>query len=325
MDKFTVGILGLGNIGMLYDYDNRDSETFVSHAKSFSNHPNFELKYLIDVDENKRKLAEERFGENSRVLTSIKGINQFPDVFVLAASPEVNAKVFDEFKDNKEIKLFILEKPFWNSKFKYNSLIKYSQKCVINYFRKYIPLFNDIKNNIQLNNFGKPQGIHIWYSKGLRNNGSHLIDFINYLFEGNFDLATIKIIDKINDFSKNDLSISFNVRYHYMGNCFSIMFQAANEKYFSLIEMDIIFESARFRFYDFGEKVEIFKVERDPIFKNYKNMISKEILNSKINKYGYYMCDYINNVLLKKVQNISSLKHEYEVYKVIEAVRKEVK
>jgi len=323
MVKFTVGIIGLGNIGMLYDYDREDNVNFLSHAKSFFYHPNFDLKYLIDKDTNKLELAKKKYGTHVRLLSSINGIKSYPDIIVLAASPEANLKIFEKIKDKEEIKLFLIEKPFWDPSMTYDSYAKYSNRCVINYFRKYIPFFVDLKDKIKNNIFGKALGVHVWYSKGLRNNGSHMIDFINYFFGSEYNMNTIKVINSINDYTNEDLSISFSVDYYYDNYKFPAILQVANEKYFSLIEFDLVFEKARYRIFDFGAKVEIYKVEKDPIFQNHKNLISKEIQNIDINKYGYYMCNYIRDLLLNKVDNISSLKNEYEVYKIINLVKNE--
>lgn len=322
MVKFTVGIIGLGNIGMLYDYDREDNVNFLSHAKSFFYHPDFNLRYLIDIDNNKLKLAKKRYGNHVRLLSSINDIKSFPDIIVLAASPDVNLKLFEKIKDKEEIKLFLIEKPFWDPSMMYDSYAKYSNKCVINYFRKYIPFFVDLKDKIKNNVFGKALGVHIWYSKGLRNNGSHMIDFINYFFGPKYNVNTIKVIDSINDYSDEDLSMSFSIDYYYNNNKFPVILQVANEKCFSLIEFDLLFEKARYRIFDSGDKVEIYKVEKNPIFQNYKNLVSKEIQISNINKYGYYMCNYLSDLLTNKVENISSLKNEYEVYKVIYSVKR---
>jgi len=321
MVKFTVGIIGLGNIGMLYDYDIKDNFNFLSHARSFFYHPDFDLRYLIDIDNNKLKLAKKRYGNHVKLLSSIDAIKSFPDIIVLAALPEVNLKIFEKIKDKEEIKLFLIEKPFWDPSMAYDSYAKYSNKCVINYFRKYIPFFVNLKDKIKNNVFGKVLGVHIWYSKGLRNNGSHMIDFVNYFFGPKYDVNTIKIIDSINDYSDKDLSISFSINYYYNNNKFPVILQVANEKCFSLIEFDILFEKARYRIFNSGGKIEIYKVEKNPILKNYKNLVSKEIQISNINKYGYYMCNYLRDLLTNKVNNVSSLKNEYEVYKVIYSVK----
>ena len=56
---YTVTIIGLGNIGLLYDIDrDSDSKEFLSHTRSAFFHKNFEIKYLVDKDLSKLELAK---------------------------------------------------------------------------------------------------------------------------------------------------------------------------------------------------------------------------------------------------------------------------
>ena len=61
--------------------------------------------------------------------------------------------------------------------------------------------------------------------KGLRNNGSHIIDLINYLFGDNYDLNSIKIIDIVDDYIKNDKSISFQLTLNIIKIIFQLSFK----------------------------------------------------------------------------------------------------
>jgi len=324
MTKTTVGILGLGNIGMMYDYHHQDRENYYSHAKSFYDHPDFDLKYLIDPDVEKLLAGEKRYGDTATTCRDVLEIDTLPEILVLAADQAVNRYVFSQLNERKEVKLFILEKPFWNSELDYADLESYSEKCIVNYPRKYLPRLNQIRTEIQAGAYGKPLGGHLWYSKGLRNNGSHLIDLINYLLGGQYDLESVQVFHQVFDYLEEDQSIGFSIEYQLDGKQFPVIFQTGNEKNFSLIELDIIFEKSRFRFYHFGEKVETYRVEKDPVLHNYTNLISSDQINLEANKYGYFMCDYIRDFLKDKVSNISSLENEYMVFNVIDSVRKEL-
>ncbi|HBS47699.1 TPA: hypothetical protein DEO28_05045 [Candidatus Dependentiae bacterium] len=321
--KYSVAIVGLGNIGMLYDYNQPDNDNYLTHTKSFDHHADFEIKYLVDVNKEKNTLAKLRYPK-AIVVDDLEKISKFPDIVVLSSIPSVNYQIFNKLKDREEIKLFVLEKPFWNSDLVYSDVKKYSKKCVVNYIRKYIPFYQQLKLNILKNIYGKPLGIHIWYSKGLRNNGSHLIDILNYLFDSVYDLESIKIINFVNDYKEQDLSISFSVKYEYKAHKFPVFFQASDERFFSLIEFDIVFEKKRFRFFDFGNQVEIYEVENDHVFSGYKNLVGKQILNIDMNKYGYHMCDYLSKLLKCEVDNFSSLDNEFQIYKLIKAVNEKV-
>lgn len=325
MKKYNVGIIGLGNIGMLYDYYDYTENLYLSHAKSFYDHPLFDLQFLIDIDTQKLELAKKRFGAGVNYLKSVDQINILPEILVLSSLSEVNLNIFKLLKDNQNIKLFLIEKPFWTASISDEQFLPYSSKCFINYFRKYLPFFQNLRKEIKSNAFGLPISCHIWYSKGLRNNGSHLIDLCNYLFDSSFNLDSTRITDVLNDYRDNDPTVSFSIKYNIEGKGFPVLFQAADERLFSLIEVDLLFEKSRFKITDFGGKIEISKVEKDPVFPGYKNLIIDRIEDSDINKYGKYMCNYLYELLSGHQKNISSLNDEKNIYSVINNIQNKLK
>jgi len=322
MNKYTVTIIGLGNIGMMYDYDNSDDNVFLSHTKSFYHHPNFEIRNLIEPDKKKLELAKKKYNGSVNFLKRIDDIIEVTDVVVLASMPEVNRQIFNKLKEIDKIRLFLIEKPFWNSSMSFAEYSDINEKCYINYFRKSLPFFRRLRDRINKNEFGNLLGVHVIYSKGLRNNGSHIIDFINFSLDGSFDLDNPILLSEVDDYIEGDKSLGFKIDYLFNGKKAPVIFQASNEKSFSLIEMDFLLEEARFRIYDFGGKVEYYKVESDPVFPRYKNMTSKEIIDTNINYYGYYTCTKVKDIIECRTENDSTLKHEFEIFQLIDSVKK---
>jgi hypothetical protein len=318
---FSVAILGLGNIGMLYDYDDDGHENFLSHTKSFNHHPSFNITYLIDKDVKKLQLAKQKYAGNTKYIESVDEIEEMPDVFVLASIPSVNLSVFNQLKDHPQIKLFLIEKPFWSPEMKFEDYAKYSEKCVLNYPRKFISFYQELKDGIDKLDYGKAIAAQIWYSKGTRNNGSHLIDLMNYLFGHETKLGDIHVFNKTIDYIEQDPTYSFSTKYNHNGEPFPVVFQALNEKVFSLIEMDLFFEQKRFRIFDFGEKVEIYAVDQDPIYKDYKNLISQEVISTNMNTYGLGVCNEVFEILHNNKKSISSLENEHQIFKVINKIK----
>ena len=322
MNIFSVTIVGLGNIGMMYDYEDNSNKTFLSHLKSFKFHSGFNVVNVVDPNKEKLFIAKEKFGNKINYLASIEDIDVVTDVFVLSSIPKVNFDYFNRLKSNNKIKFFFIEKPFWNSSIKFTDIELSSDKFYINYTRKCLPFIIDLKLDIDNHKFGKALGLHVYYSKGIKNNGSHIIDLINYLFNGNVDLSSITNISVVDDHNEKDKSFSFSVNYSYKNHDFPVIFQALNENYFSLIEFDVIFENARFRFYDFGGKVEIYKNDSDLLFEGYKNLISINTIDTKLNLYGLYSCNLIHDILIGKKRNNSKLVNESKTNELINLIIK---
>lgn len=309
---------------MLYDYES-SAEVFTTHVKSFFHHEGFEITYLIDKDEKKLSLAKAKY-DNGRIkfVTDIDDIDILPEIFVLSSLPTINYAIFDKLKDCSEIKYFIVEKPFYNSdKFNGFNLSQYSDRCIVNYIRKFLPFFKQLKQNITDNTFGMSLGIHVWYSKGLRNNGSHILDLIHFLFNGSFVEDTINVFQTVQDNTNTDSSLGFSGRFRINTeeSTFPIVFQVAHEHCFSLTEMDIIFEKSRFRIFEFGDKCEIYEVIADPLFPNYQNLVSNQIESLNLNKYGLELCNYIHKLLSEKETLISTLNHDKALSDLIDTIK----
>jgi hypothetical protein len=323
--KYTVSIIGLGSIGMLYDIDSFDNSTYLSHVKSFADHDGFIIRYLIDKDIDKLSLAKSRYGNNITYLTSVDDIRTMTDIVVFASVPVVNKQLFDQLRHHSEVKLFLLEKPFWDDNMIPEDYSGISSKCYINYYRKSLPLIRNIYEKIQSGKLGNPLGVHVWYSKGLRNNGSHMIDLVNYLFNNNYIYESISTFHQINDYSAQDLSVSFSIKYKFQGHEFPVLFQVADEKAFSLIEMDLVFEKRRYRLTESGGKIEVFTVKKDSVFAGYFNLNFDETLDSNINCYGMYTCNQIYDIVSKNIGSPSTLLNEYNTYRIIDGVKKVIR
>ncbi|MDG2147010.1 MAG: hypothetical protein P8K14_02140 [Flavobacteriaceae bacterium] len=324
INQFSVTIIGLGNIGMLYDYNN-DSDVFLTHTKSAFYHKNFKIKYLIDIDPEKLKLAKKKYGIGIKYLSSIDSNYTPTDLIVLSADPETNVYHLNKLKSIEKVKLFLIEKPFLNRNLNISDFKKILNKTYINYYRKSLPFFRELRGNIQNHLFGDLININIRYSKGIKNNGSHLIDLVNFFFDSSYDKKSVKVINYINDYSSDDESITFSVNYKYNGKNIAAIFHALDERKFSLIEMDLIFEKKRFRIYDFGGKIEIYEPQEDIVFSGYKNLRSLKIEDTDINSYGLHTYELISHILNKREYNYSTLDDEFRIYDLSDHIIKKLK
>ena len=324
-NKYSATVIGLGNIGLLYDIDKIDNpKCFLTHTKSLFYHDKFDIKFLIDNDIAKLALAKKKYGDKIKYLDTLNSNYEPTHIIVLSSLPKVNSFYLNKFKKNKQVRLFLIEKPFLNKHEKISSYEDIINKTYVNYYRKSLPFYKDLKINIDKYIYGDLIGVNIFYSKGLSNNGSHLIDLMNFLFNSNYNTDSINIINYKNDYSRDDESVTFSVDYNYNSKPFSIIFHALDESKFSLIELDLIFEKNRFRIFDFGGKIEIYKVQSDKIFSGYKNLIPYKIEDSNINSYGIYTYDTIYGILKGKEKNYSTLKEELKVFDLKQHVYKKL-
>jgi len=322
MTKISAGIIGLGQIGMGYDTDVQSDTYFLSHSKSFFKHPDFELKFLMDIDKDLLEEAKLRFpGVN--VVDTINNIDVLPELVVLAANSKVNANYLESIIENEDVKLILVEKPVSNLFFeKYTEveLEEISDKIYVNYTRKYVPYFKQLRADIANGIFGNCSLVNIYYSKGIRNNGSHFIDLAKFLFS-NYEFSCQSVFRKINDYSDLDPSISCVLKADNGNHHFEIVFNSIDERNYSVLEMDIFFEKGRRRIYDFGVHADEYGVKPDPLFPNYVNLIPDKIkLKTELNKYGYFLGDKVWGILRNGETNDSNLLNEKSIFELIKKI-----
>jgi hypothetical protein len=106
------------------------------------------------------------------------------------------------------------------------------------------------------------------------------------------------------------------MNYSYNSKTVTSIFHSLDERKFSLIEIDLFFDKNRFRIFDFGGKIEIYKVESDLVFSGYKNLVPEKTVDSKINSYGIFTFDSIYNILEGNQENFSTLREEKLIYDI---------
>jgi hypothetical protein len=265
-------VVGLGNIGLNYDIDKK--KDILSHSKALTQNSNYELIGGVDINLKKIKkftqiYKKPSFNSLDKALLRLK-----PELIVVACNTEHHFETIKKIKKCKSLKYLLLEKP---GTYDFKKLIKIfsffekkNVKVYINYFRLFDDYYTDIGRKIKKN---KNLEIFVFYSRGIFNNCSHFISFIN-LFASNF--KKIKII-KVYKKQKHDYEADFQLIYQNA----KINFFRNNIK--ELINLKIIINSNKFNWTslkNFNE-FSFCNVSRDSFVKKNKNYTNDKIVINK--------------------------------------------
>ena len=187
-DKLKVLLIGLGGIGCKYDYP-KNSTAPLSISNNSKSHLGAILKSGmtlvggIDTDENSRNLFEKY-----SLLPAWHSVAMFPkkeniDLVVISSSTKSHRDTFQEVISYLGPKGIIVEKPFGSNAKESTSMLELaSTKGIpvrVNYSRNYSQGFFKIKDVIARDNLVSG---NVFYSQGLRQNGSHFIRLMLELF-----------------------------------------------------------------------------------------------------------------------------------------------
>lgn len=300
-------IIGLGNIGMGYDYDTH-MKSFLTHSNSLHNHKKFKIVGAVDINLKKRQDFEKKYkvkaySSISDLLKDKKGIA----LVIVANNFKNNVEIFTKIAKKKSVKFILYEKPFIVSLAEAKKILKITKKNNINFAinfqrnfnKKYVSIINKIPIPVKNRNLS----ITIFYTK------TFLTNAIHYLF------LLSRLVSKPLSLSSLGNTIILKQRYS------TIQFIRVNEK-LSYNKLIIFSDNSKYEFTAGEEDCIIYKTKKDKFYKSTKILkrYRKIKLFSKMNQ--KYVLDNISDYFEKK-DNLCFKKTNFINYiKILEKILK---
>ncbi len=188
MDRtvFNVALVGLGNIGMGYDLGLDESEFVLSHARAFSQSPNFNLAVAVEKDPEMREIFSKAY-----LVDAVEKIRDYKliddiDLVVVATSTPSHRQVIEEVLELTRPLAILCEKPLANNLADATAVIDACERenvlIFVNFIRRADPAVLEVKNLFAEGKLKPPFVGTVCYSKGLFNTASHFTDLVEFWF-----------------------------------------------------------------------------------------------------------------------------------------------
>jgi len=184
MSKYRAAIIGCGKVGVLYEGEKNRPKP-ASHAGLITLDPHTELVALVDSSSAALRKAGKLFSK-AKTYTSVRECLKIecPDIVVIATPTKVRLELVRLCIQNG-VKAIICEKPLASTSREAAAIAHLVKKSgivfILNYPRRFAPLFARARKDIASGKLGKIQQVTCYYSNGLYNNGGHTIDALLYL------------------------------------------------------------------------------------------------------------------------------------------------
>lgn len=314
------GILGCGNIGSLLDELQHDPSFPKTHAQSIKSLENYELVSLCDNNPDRVESAK-NFWMVSQATTSISEFfkNKL-DIVGIATPSKTGRGDFIEAAIQAGIRGILCEKPIaknLDDALAIKRLIEKSDtKLIVNFIRRFDPALQEVKKMLDSETLGKPLKVICHYGKGIHNNGSHIIDLLNWFFGSPQSVLCTGTVDE-SMIEEENLNAFLNY------GLFQVNLLAQNSKYFTCFEVDIFLTKGRIKILESGRTIEFYRVDSDPDFANYKIMILEKTLNNGLRQtLPRAYKELAELVTMKHFKNISGIEDSIEIIKTINAIEK---
>jgi predicted dehydrogenase len=282
--KYKAAVIGLGKIGLGYDYDYEKNNFSITHSSAFNNHPSYELVGSVDSDKNKRILFEKKYKINT--YASIDDLIKNTDLDILAISvpTDLHYKIFMK-AINYNIKAILCEKPFSNNLFDAKKMTNAATKTkiIVNYIRRFNKATIKLKKEINNGIIGAINSGKIWYSNGLLNNGSHFIDLMIYFFGYP---TNIKILNKSrSNFYEPDFKLEFGK--------INISYLCTRTHGYNFMELDLMGSDGRIRYTN--NNIYYYKVKNHIIYNKVNILSLVEKKDLRLDNYQFEVLEKIKN------------------------------
>ncbi|WP_319245047.1 Gfo/Idh/MocA family oxidoreductase [uncultured Propionivibrio sp.] len=249
---FKALVVGLGQIGMGYDLS-LDAEQIYSHARAFATHPDFELVGGVDPSAERRVTFARAYARPAYADIAAALAAQAPDVVALAVPTPYHRAALNEVLENGRPQAILCEKPLADETGAAQAIVAACAAkgiaLYVNYIRRSDPGAIEVGRRIAAGLIEAPLKGVVWYSKGLRHNGSH---FLNLLESWLGPVQKTAVIDPGRLLPDGDAEPDLDITFE--GG--RAVFLATREEDFSHYTIELVAANGRLRYEQGGALIE---------------------------------------------------------------------
>jgi predicted dehydrogenase len=209
--RLRVVLAGIGRIGAGYADDPVMAchIRYATHAQVLEAHPSFDWIAAVDTDASARADAQRRW-PGLVVADTVAGIDA--DVAVFATGPASRLQLLEALPSVRGV---IVEKPLGRDLAEARRFLDACRARSIGvqvcYWRRADAAFRALADGGLEQAVGRPQAATVLYGNGVRNNGSHMIDFVRMLIG---EVTEVSVPAGVTPYREGPLDGDVNVPFH---------------------------------------------------------------------------------------------------------------
>lgn len=272
MDLFRAAIIGCGRIGSTFD-DDPLRRKVASHAGAYSAVAGVELAAAVDIDETRLQAfgarwgVSELFSDHREMLARVK-----PDIVSVCTWPQGHYRmVLDAVEAGA--KAIFCEKPIAVSPAEATEMVRLCNEkgvaLAVNHSRRWDPFIQEIKARLESGEIGEIQQVSCYYTAGLANTGTHLLDLLRYF------LGDAVRVWGVRKSSHTPEDPNFDGYIDFAGGA-SVTLQSLDVKRYLIFDVDLYGTVGRLRVTNSGSRALWWSVVRSKMFSGYSELAAED-------------------------------------------------
>lgn len=318
-------IIGFGGIAAGYAKDTLMHRyyPYATHAQVLKDHPQFEWVGIVESDPIVAATAKSEWSI-ANVYSTVEELARHinPEIAIIATPPNER---FSIIKHMPSLRGVLVEKPLGLTLREASMFTDYCQQhsliAEINFWRRTDVLFNRLAKGLLFELIGEVQAIFGVYGNGLKNNGSHLIDFIRFMC-GEIQ-AVQSVTQRYLDY-QSPIATDTHVAFDLLLQDKIAHFQPINFSHYRECSVDIWGETGRLSIVQEGMKVLHYACKNNRATQGCFEIASdqpKEI-DSTVGHALYHMYTNLADALLNGAPQKSSIMEGLKNIQIIDAIQK---
>jgi len=268
---YQAAIVGCGRIGCFFDDEQPKRTGIWTHAGAYTASPRTRLIAVADVDPSARDRAAHRWGI-TRMYPDVASLLQHERVDILSVcTPSDTHADMIRAAAASGVSAVWCEKPMTATLTDADELIAREKLPIVavNHIRRWDRAYQQTKTLVEQGRLGTIVSAVAWYTHGVANIGSHMIDVLRFLLgEVEWVCAVGGKADQPDPTLSGLVVFASGVVCHLVG-CGSGML---------LFELELVGTDARLRISQNGRRIEFWRVETSPRYAGYREPGSCEVI-----------------------------------------------
>ncbi|MEW6593978.1 MAG: Gfo/Idh/MocA family oxidoreductase [Thermodesulfobacteriota bacterium] len=274
MQRISAAIVGLGNIGFLFDLDEKRSGTW-SHARAYSRCSDTELIAAVEPDREKAKLFAEHY-PGVQVFASLDAMfaAMQPALVSICTPTATHHPLLLDLVTRTGVRGVICEKPFAANTAQAREMVQAAAEAkvtvAVNHTRRWTSAYIALADAVQEGRIGRLVSLRAIYPGQVRNIGSHLLDVLT-MAAGR---APVAISGVEVPGGGDDPHIAGRIFY---GEGLSASFDVTGKRERLIFEVEAIGEEGRIVVQDNGRTLKYFRYAESPNYNGYLEPVAAEL------------------------------------------------
>ncbi|OCT12210.1 hypothetical protein A8709_30675 [Paenibacillus pectinilyticus] len=273
---YRAAVIGLGKIGLTFDIPFKGRAS--SHVMAYQLHPQVELAAGVGRRQEQADLLamiapETKYYPDGALPSMLR--NHELDMISICTPPTVRYELLRSVLEQSSARLIFLEKPVATSIGEAERIVSLLQQypertVVVNLSRRWSEGAMQVRSAVRNETYGKLKKIHLRYSRGIYNTGSHLFDMVRYMAGS---IEQVKVVERV----PTNLDLVEDWTYSFLftaaNGSISGYAEAFDDRNYNLFEIVLYFDGGVIEMVQGGDEIRSYMTEPHPLQASMKSLV----------------------------------------------------